>query len=262
MIIKELRESTGLSQRDLASIAGFSRSKVFDLEQGRNIKKEDLVTLSKIFAKRINMSYIAELFDRASSVGITKIHPYKIHSYQVSPTYISRVMFHSKHEILCNLIMEVVGSGKVCPAKNGFQYYAHCQAADAAVDALLPYLVIKKAKFLILKEFRVLLEHERDKYRATKFNWIRIVKQDTKAPKSQWVKSSAFSKLLEMSNNYLYSGRFNELTHSHNEKGHRVYAPVTNLQEVLKHKNTVKRQPLDQSILDQYETLYKRIKEV
>lgn len=265
-VIKELRESCGLSRNKLADLMNVSDSKIYDMETGRRkAKDEDLEVLGKVIAERIDLSYVAGLFDRSSIITITRTAPYKIHKHQHSPAYIARVVFNSKYKILCEIIKNVFGVGKVSTYKNGgmYSYYAHCEDVDNVLQKLLPYIKLKRHKVETLIEFRSFLEKTRDEYRAS--SWQDIVQQDKNA--KEWWTLRKTSQMLRGSirtNNLANSKVLSNLISRKefdSKKGIDTWriAPIINTEEVVNKINQGK-QPLDNSIIQKYEEFYNRIR--
>jgi len=265
-IIKELRESCGLSQKKLAGLLNVSDTKIYDMETGRRkAKNTDLEALGKIMAERIDLSYVAGLFDRSSIITITRTAPYKIHKYQHSPMYVSRVVFNSKHRILCEIIKNVFGVGKVSTSKNGnHSYYAHCEDVDLVLEKLLPYIKLKRYKVETLIEFRKFLEKTRDEYR--KDSWLNIVQQDKTAKEwwttkktSQMLRGAVSSSTLA---NVLYTKRLVTRKEFDSKLGREIWkiAPITNIEEVVNKMNQGVKNPYDESIIQKYEEFYNRIR--
>ncbi len=272
-LIKELRETAGLSQRELAKEIGMSRTKVYNLENDKAavLREGELERLSKAFAKNIELAYVAGLFDRASQINITRIAPFKIHDSQESPMYISRIQFHTKHEVLANVVMSVFGTGRVCPIKDkgrikSYMFYAHCESVDKVIDLLLPYVRIKREKLLILKEFRAYLEHTRDEYRSMNSSgwnsWVDKVIYD----KSKWLTMKEFCESIglkeQIVSKYLNEGRLEgKKVNVAGKKRQQWRIPsIYNLNEIKDIVASKKRRnKYPQEVLDRYEDFYNRI---
>jgi len=270
-LLKSLRESAGLSQRDLATAVGISRTKVFNLEQKSSLGENEVDLFSKALAKTIDLSYVAGLFDRASTFSITRIAPGKIHALQKSTAYIARIQFSSNHKLLVDILMSVFGTGKVCPQKynNGttrWIYYSHNQSVDVVLEMLIPYLKLKREKALVLQEFRQFLETSRDEYRAAATSIGSFVLPEQQAlplGDRRLLSRRAFGEKYRLSN-----GAVDSMLADVRLKGYKIYskrfpngkyaiAPF-----VEGGKITRVGKPLSEEVLAKYEYFYNRIREV
>ncbi len=266
-LIKELRETSNLSQRELAKLVGVSRTKIYDLENDKSkLKDEDMQRLVSIFSKNIELAYVAGLFDRGCSIQIVKIAPYKIHKSQISPQYLASIKFRSKFEILCQIVKETFGVGKVCNRETSdrpyYEYYVACENVDKVVDLLLPYCKIKRAKLLVMKEFRAFLEATRDEWRANPTSKYRNIIYQTDA---EWLTIKQMQEALNLKSAILYryaeSGvlKAKKVSVAGSKNTQWRFCPIFNLNEV---KETSIRSPYSQEVLDKYEEFYTRLKNV
>lgn len=166
-ILKDIRESTGLTDRDLSALSGVSRTSIYYLERER-IKNPSPVMIDRLIyelSKYVELSYIAGLVDRASSITITKNKAGHTNTSKY-PHYIARFTVGSKHKEIAELVRRVLGVGSVTTLYEKidgkkvpyrYNYYAHCVQSGQALEKLFPYLKIKREKAKILLEFRELM---------------------------------------------------------------------------------------------------------
>jgi transcriptional regulator with XRE-family HTH domain len=163
-ILKALRESSGISQRELAKEAGVSRTAIYDTEQGkRDLPADVMDKISAVIAEKIELSYVAGLFDRRSRISILKVHPPKVRTQSrssVSPHYIARVEFSSVHPLLLEVIQKVFKCGtfyhspKKNPVTHGFMAWSF--NAEQVLTQLLPYIKLKRPQIQKILELRAI----------------------------------------------------------------------------------------------------------
>lgn len=168
MIIKEIREGLGLSQTELAKDSGVSRSFLSEIEGNKKTFSDETADkLSTSIAKFMEISYIAGLFDRRSTIDILRITQSNKKTewnggWTLSEGYIARVEFRSKHKILTNIVKNFFGCGSLTSTKqaNGtknYTYMAWSENAEDVLNTLLPYLKLKRKQaelVLKLREFQ------------------------------------------------------------------------------------------------------------
>lgn len=160
-ILKDIRESVGLSQKKLSELSGVHRKTLYEMETNdRGCSEETLNKLSKTLAQFTDLAYVAGLFDRNSVITITK-NKIGTTNTQQRPHYIAKVTLSSKHKILCELVKQVLECGLVTtlsPNKHRkeprYEFYAFSKQAELAAERLLPYLKIKREKAKVLLAFR------------------------------------------------------------------------------------------------------------
>ncbi len=261
-VLKGLREAAGLSQRDLAKEVGISRTKVYDLENKKDLTVQEAELFSESLAKTIDLAYVSGLFDRASIFSITRIAPGKLHDHQKSPAYVASIRFSSNHKILVDILKQVFGVGKVCPQKQTdskirWIYYAHNKNVDTVLEKLIPYLRLKREKALVLKEFRSFLAESRDAYRSSGASIGSLVLPEQDLTSRVTFSTSQFVDLYSISDGavraMLTDGR---LKFKMTGRGYRIFP--------FKHdggKITRTGAPMADEVLAKYEEFYKRIRE-
>lgn len=157
-IYKDIRESANLSQCKLSKLSGVSRATIYDIEtRGNSPRPDTLDKLAKTLSEFTDLAYVAGLFDRSSTITITRNKAGRTNT-SIRPHYLARVVFNSKHRILCEIVKTILDCGNVCPVSSktfeGFSFYAHSKDAGKALEKLLPYLKLKRAKALVLLAFR------------------------------------------------------------------------------------------------------------
>lgn len=159
-LLKSLRESSGLSQRDLASELGVSRTKVFNVENNKSKLSPELEEMiAKVIAERIEFSYIAGLFDRRCSFNIYLAKP-SHYNCRIQNGYEIRISFNTKHKILTDILQAVFKNGRVLPRKGTskvpvhWTFQAFTAEGEEVLEKLLPYLKVKRQLAEIMLELR------------------------------------------------------------------------------------------------------------
>lgn len=159
MILKEIRESIGITQREMSNILGIPRINLYTIEKGINTTNSEVLDrLLNELAYRVDINYIAGLIDRSSSIGITYNKPFWTETSH-NGSYIARFVAGSIHKEIPEIIKRVLNCGKVTSNNSGrstpyWQFYASNDDAGKALTILYPFLKIKREKAKILLEFR------------------------------------------------------------------------------------------------------------
>lgn len=155
-MIKEIRESCELSRNELARKSGVHRRTLFNIETGKKkCTDKYLYKLVDTLSKYVDLAYVAGLFDRASSIIITKNKAGTTNTSN-HVHYVARVVFGTKHKELAELIRSIFNIGEVSYQKssNRYSFYAFSKSSEVVLEKLLPYLKIKRKKAEILLAFR------------------------------------------------------------------------------------------------------------
>lgn len=158
-LIKALRESACLSQGQLGDLIGKSDDGVYRLESAKaRITPELEESISRVIAERIELSYVAGLFDRRSVFTIYKAKPAS-YNCRTQNGYEVRIIFNTTHKLLVDLMVSLFGAGKVFPRKNpngaiGWCFNAFTKDAEVVLDKLIPYLKIKRPLAELMLELR------------------------------------------------------------------------------------------------------------
>lgn len=172
-ILTNLREASGgMSRHALAKEAGLHHSVVNRFESGEgNLSAESMEKIAKVISSKLQLAYIAGLFDRASSWNIIKINPdpkkYKKKSGNTGPinypVYSARIRFTTKHKLLSKVLESFFGEGfTVKVSKKGrYVFFAANRKAKIIAELLLPYLVLKRAEALKIIELVTILENSK-----------------------------------------------------------------------------------------------------
>lgn len=171
-ILKEIRESCKMSTAELSRRSGVHRRDIYNLEQGKCRKdgNKKLYRVLEALSEKIELAYVAGLVDRASSITITKNKAGHTKTSK-SPHYIAKFILCSIHLEICEIVRNILKIGEVSYSRNSkgnkyYQYYAHCKSAGTAIEKLLPYLKIKRAKAETLLEFRKCMEDYKLQYKT------------------------------------------------------------------------------------------------
>lgn len=166
LVLKSLREASNLSQRDLANLAGVSRTKIFDIEQGKSSAVALADKINTIIAERLDLAYVAGLFDRKSSITTLKNKPDYVKRGpgrvdNPSPHYVVRVEFLSRHKLLIDIIHKVFKCGSITTIKQDGQvrywkFMAWSKNAERVLEELYPYLRLKRQQAELLLQLRFL----------------------------------------------------------------------------------------------------------
>ena len=171
MMLADLREAGGLTKDELVKVSGIPKYRINKYENGHEIRREDdLERISRVIADRLQIAYIAGLFDRVSSWTIVKVLPnpskYKGKSGGMNtgpinnPVYSARVRFTTKHKILASVIEAKFGVGFVTYSKllDSYCFFAANRKALEVAETLLPYLTLKRRQAELIIELTSLLQ--------------------------------------------------------------------------------------------------------
>ena len=268
-LLKSLREAANLSQQELATRTGLSRTKVYNLENRDLLNQDETDLFSKVLAETIDLSYVAGLFDRASSFLIIKVARGKIHEHQLSPTYIASISFTTNQKLLADTLREVFGVGEVCSVtqygaqagKSRWNYYARSHSVDIILEKMIPYLRLKRKKAILLQEFRNYLTDSKNEYRraAMSLGVIEVPEQDLNA--TELLSVTKFHNKYGVSEGAIHDmmedGRLKFIKdYSKYSWGKYLLYPLKGEQKKLERKGV----PMSQKVLDQYEDYYQSIK--
>lgn len=170
IIIKTLRESSNLSQSGLSKLSGVSRSFISEIESDKaGFSEETFDKLSSALVKFVDLSYVAGMYDRKSSISILKVHKREEKTkdgggWVLSDGYIARVEFTTKHELLAKFLSRMFDFGTVTKSKykygnneyTRYSYMCWSKNAERLLTELLPYLKLKKKQAELILELRAL----------------------------------------------------------------------------------------------------------
>ena len=192
-IIKEIRESCKMSTAELSRRSGVHRRTIYNIETGKHklIINKQFYRLMESPSKDVDLSYIAGLVDRTSSINITKNKAGATNTSK-SPHYMARFIVGSVHPEIPEIIRAKLGIGEVSKRREPsgriyYNYYAHCQAAGRAVEKILPFLKIKRRKAEVLLEFRKVMEENKLQYQSY-LDSGRVIEWDQSIPNEQYEK--------------------------------------------------------------------------
>lgn len=165
-ILEDLMAVGGFSGRQLQEETGLKDFKDIDI-----LPEEDFDKLSRAIASRIQIAYVAGLFDRHSSWSILKLMPNREKNQGTTstgrnrgpinlPSYSIRIRFMTKHKLLAEVLEKVLGEGFTTYHKSSKAYclFLTSRKARRVIDKLLPYLVLKRQEALLLQEASSILE--------------------------------------------------------------------------------------------------------
>lgn len=167
-LLRSTRINAGLTLRQLADETGIKFQTISDLERGHSKLTADKVDiLSSTLARFVDLSYVAGLFDRKSSIGILRVNPKTREQLAkgnggtlYGPTFLVRVEFRCKYQFLVELIQKVLGVGTLTTVQNvGSSSIVHTYMAwsvngEKVINQLLPYLKVKRRQAELCLELR------------------------------------------------------------------------------------------------------------
>lgn len=167
-LLRSTRINAGLTLRQLADETGIKFQTISDLERGHTKLTADKVDiLSSALARFIDLSYVAGLFDRKSSIGILRVNPKTREQLAkgnggtlYGPTFLVRVEFRTKHKLLVELVQKVLVTGTHTTVQGkGKPWVTHTFMAWSAngekvINQLLPYLKVKRRQAELCLELR------------------------------------------------------------------------------------------------------------
>lgn len=167
-LLRSTRINAGLTLRQLAAETGIKFQTISDLERGHTKLTADKVDiLSSALARFVDLSYVAGLFDRKSSIGILRVNPKTREQLAkgnggtlYGPSFLVRVEFRTKHKLLVELVQKVLGAGTHTTVQGkGKPWVTHTFMAWSAngekvINQLLPYLKVKRRQAELCLELR------------------------------------------------------------------------------------------------------------
>lgn len=167
-LLRSTRINAGLTLRQLAAKTGIKFQTISDLERGHTKLTADKVDiLSSALARFIDLSYVAGLFDRKSSIGILRVNPKTREQLAkgnggtlYGPSFLVRVEFRTKHKLLVELIQKVLGAGTHTTVQNAgsptiiHTFMAWSANGEKVINQLLPYLKVKRRQAELCLELR------------------------------------------------------------------------------------------------------------
>lgn len=168
-LLRSTRINAGLTLRQLADETGIKFQTISDLERGHSKLTADKVDiLSSALARFVDLSYVAGLFDRKSSIGILRVNPKTREEVQkkgnggsvTGPSFIVRVEFRTKHKLLVEIIKKVLGAGTFTSVQNKDKpwvthiFMAWSANGEKVINQLLPYLKVKRRQAELCLELR------------------------------------------------------------------------------------------------------------
>lgn len=170
-LLKELRAVTNTSQRELARIAGTSRTTVYDYETNqRPIPEVTAEKIAKAISSRLTAAYIAGLFDAKGILTIIRVAPNreKFGRKQgkrsntgpvTTPNYSVRVRLITDSSLLANVLKQFFGAGFVSKrSETQYEFFAASKKAAKVLNVLIPYLVIKRERAQMLLDMQEIME--------------------------------------------------------------------------------------------------------
>lgn len=172
--LRSMRQSSGLTLKELAKLIKVSDKKLTAIENAKDSLTDDLASkIGNIIAEKLDLAYVAGLFDRKSSITITRISQKKKSkfSYPTSENYnyIPRVVFSTKHKILVDIILKIMGVGfyTYLKASKLHQFSAFSKNAETVLTKLYPYIKLKRPVIDEILKLRKLQNKTKGKAKQT-----------------------------------------------------------------------------------------------
>lgn len=167
-LLRSTRINAGLTLRQLADETGIKFQTISDLERGHSKLTADKVDiLSSTLARFVDLSYVAGLFDRRSSIGILRVSAKTKEQIAKGnggslhgPTFLVRVEFRCQYQFLVELIQKVLGVGTLTTTQTKgspsivHTYMAWSANGEKVINQLLPYLKVKRRQAELCLELR------------------------------------------------------------------------------------------------------------
>jgi transcriptional regulator with XRE-family HTH domain len=177
-LLKSVRLASNLSQNKLGKMSGVSNNYISEIEAGKyNPSSDVLDKLSGTLSQFIDLSYVAGLYDRKSSITILRVKQIsskektsgKWHGgWSQGYGYLARVEFRSKHKFLVELIQKVFGCGSIThtkyskdPEKTCWTFMAWSDNAEQVLDKIYPYIKLKRQQCDLIFKLRELQKNNK-----------------------------------------------------------------------------------------------------
>lgn len=170
-IIKNFREQARLSRNELSRLSGVAETTLREMEGNKyGTDPEKANKIASVLSRFVDLSYIAGLFDKGSTIGISIQNTQYLNNrssqntgYSKNPYYYPRVQFYSKHKLLLEILQKVfeVGTFSYSKKTGMYTYMAWSGNAEIVLEKLLPYLRIKRKQAELCLELRQIQNYNR-----------------------------------------------------------------------------------------------------